>query len=143
MYLRYQSILSLVLFSIFINEAERTLGKFADDNKLGGVVDPPLRGTSAGWRKGLTGTLCTSMRSIANLSIWGGTTLCMDICWKLTICKAALQIKLTMSQQHALAAKTVNILSCIRRSVSSRSKEVILSFYSALVQPHLECCIQF
>jgi len=51
--------------------------------------------------------------------------------------------KLNMTRQCPLTAQKANcILSCIKRSMTSRSREMMLPLYSVLVRPHLEFHVQ-
>ena len=51
---------------------------------------------------------------------------------------------LNTSWQCVPAAQQVNhILGCIKRSETSRSREVIPALYSAVMRPYLEYCVQF
>jgi len=147
-----------ILFHLLINDLdeglEYTLSKFADNTKLGGVGDTP-EGCAA------------IQRDLDRLESWAERNLMKFDKGKCRVLylgrnnpmhqhrlrdnllesssaerdlRVVVDDKLTMSQQCALVAKKANgILGCIKRSVASRSREILLPLYTA----HLKYCNQF
>jgi len=157
------SVLGPVLFNFFINvldeELECSLSKFADDTKLGGVVDTP-EGCAAiqqdldrleSWAE-------RNLNEVQQGQVQGPAPVeeqphapvqaQADLLENSSVERdlgVLVDDRLTMSQQCALVAKKAKdgLLGCIKKSVASRSREVLLPFYSALVSSHLEYSVQF
>ena len=154
------SVLGLVLFIIFMDDLDEgivsTLSKYTDDRKLGGVADTAegcaaiqqgldrLESWAAINQVRFNKSKCRVLHLGRNNSDYP-CRLEHDLLEKSTVEKdtgVLVDDRLVMSQQCSLVAKKTNgILGCIKRSMASRSREVVPP--STLVRTHLEYYIQF
>jgi len=150
-----------VLFNIFVGDMnsgiECTLGKFASDTKLCGGANT-LEGRDAIQRDldRFERWACVNLMKFNKAKhkvLHMGQGNCKqkyrlggewtESSWAEKNLEVLVDEKLNMIRPCVFAAQKANrILGCIKRSMASKSREVILPLYSALVSPHLESCIQ-
>ena len=156
------SVLGPLLFLIYINDIDQGVGglisKFADDTKLGGVIEScldtkklqsdldKLLEWSEKWQMKFNADKCKAIRfgkfQRGSNYVMNG----QELDWVMEEKDLGVIVDNTLkSSKHCqmVVNKANRMLGMIRRNTSCKTKEVILPLYRALVRPHLEYCVQF
>ncbi|CAM4523556.1 unnamed protein product [Lepidochelys kempii] len=156
------SVLGPILFNLFITDLGTKRGnvliKFADDTKLGGIANTEkdrdiiqeglddLVNWSNSNRMKFNSEKCKVMHlgiNNKNFSYKLGANH-LEATEEEKDLGVLVDHRMTKSRQCDMAMKKANaVLGCIKQSISSRDKEVLVPLYKALVRPHLEYCVQF
>ena len=155
------SVLGPLPFLVYINDIDdniiNKLSKFTDDTKLRGKVSTDdqvesmrhdlnkLFKWSEDWLMLFNAEKCKVMHFAASNKLFsydlGGG--CLSVSEGERDLGVNVSIDLKVSKQCMEAAATANcVLGMISRTISSRSKDIIVNLYKSLVRPHLEYCIQ-
>ena len=156
------SVLGPILFTIFINDIDNSvkskLSKFADDTKLGKVVNNESQARefqsdldklyywSKQWKMEFNLEKCVCMHvgyKNKNFNYHIGETVLKSVESEKDL-GIIIDKNFKFTEQCANAVKKANqMLGIIKRKIKYKSKDVIVKLYKTLVRPHLEYCIQF
>ncbi|KAF7237700.1 Metallophosphoesterase domain-containing protein 1 [Varanus komodoensis] len=151
-----------ILFNSFLNDMEERLNslliQFADDTKTGAVATTEeqvlqfQKDLDRLWKWAGDNRMAFNVDKCKVLHL-GHRNSCHkyrlgDKWLESSTCERDLRVlvdcRLNMSQHCYAVVKRANAtFGCIARSVASRSREVLLPFYTTLVRPQLEYCAQF
>ena len=137
---------------------EGWVGKFADDTKVGGVVDSlegcqklqrdidRMQDWAEKWQMDFNSDKCVVVHfgrsnGMKEYNIKGKTLSTVEDQKDLGV-----RVRRTLksaSQVEEVVKKAYGVLAFINRGIEFRSREIIMQLYKTLVRPHLEYCAQF
>ncbi|WP_221627760.1 reverse transcriptase domain-containing protein, partial [Proteus mirabilis] len=151
-----------LLFIIFINDLEEGLegwvSKFADDTKVGGVVDSEegcgrlqrdidkLQSWAERWQMEFNVAKCEVIhfgKSNKKMGYWANGRILGSVDEQRDLGVHVHRSLKVATQVNSAVKKAYGVLAFIGRGIEFRSPEVMLQLYKTLVRPHLEYCVQF